>query len=136
MKIFVIAATAVATLSAVHAAEQSSLHLRIHGKGGACTITNESHVTGKTGPAALAALIRTMNAAGRTTRKTSSAARKSKARASTTKMSITTVTMTSTSILMTSRTRSNWTGSTSWANCECRWSDDGQNVKRYQKMRG
>ncbi|KAG6948837.1 hypothetical protein JG688_00014918, partial [Phytophthora aleatoria] len=47
MKIFVLAATAVATLSVVHAAEQSSLHLRIHGKGGACTITNESQCDGQ-----------------------------------------------------------------------------------------
>ncbi|ETL26270.1 hypothetical protein PPTG_06045 [Phytophthora nicotianae INRA-310] len=79
MKIFVLAATAIAALSAVHGAEQSSLHLRIHAKGGACTITNESQCDGQ-----------------------------------------------------------NWTGSTCCAdsNYECRWSDDGQNVKRCQKKRG
>ncbi|POM66363.1 Hypothetical protein PHPALM_17784 [Phytophthora palmivora] len=76
MKTFFLVATIVASVSAVG---QSSLHLRIHGKGGACTITNESQCDGQ-----------------------------------------------------------NWTGSTCCAdsNYECRWSDDGQNVKRCQKKKG
>ncbi|KAI9991976.1 hypothetical protein PInf_017356 [Phytophthora infestans] len=48
MKVFALAATATfATLSVVHSAEQSSLHLRIHNKGGACTIANESQCDGQ-----------------------------------------------------------------------------------------
>ncbi|KAG1704706.1 hypothetical protein DVH05_005635 [Phytophthora capsici] len=79
MKIFILAATAFATFSAVNAAAESSLHLRVHTKGGACTITKESQCDGQ-----------------------------------------------------------NWTGSTCCADSgyECRWSDDGQNVKRCQKKRG
>ncbi|GMF19687.1 unnamed protein product [Phytophthora lilii] len=45
MKIAILAA--VAALSAVEAAEQASIHLRIHDKGGACTITNESQCNGQ-----------------------------------------------------------------------------------------
>jgi hypothetical protein len=76
MKTFFFAAAVIATLSAANAVEQSSLHLRVHEKGGWCTITNESQCDGQ-----------------------------------------------------------NWTGSTCCADSsyECRWSDDGQNVKRCQK---
>jgi hypothetical protein len=45
MKIF--ALTAIAALSAVEAAEQASIHLRVHDKGGSCTITNESQCNGQ-----------------------------------------------------------------------------------------
>ncbi|KAE9306364.1 hypothetical protein PF008_g21487 [Phytophthora fragariae] len=47
MKIFALAVAAVATVSAVEASEQASIHLRIHDKGGSCTITDASQCNGQ-----------------------------------------------------------------------------------------
>ncbi|GMF37194.1 unnamed protein product [Phytophthora fragariaefolia] len=47
MKIVAFAFAAAAALSAADAAQQASVHLRIHDKGGSCTITNESQCNGQ-----------------------------------------------------------------------------------------
>lgn len=47
MKIFAVAAVAIAALSTVDAVEQASVHLRVHSTKGGCTITNESQCDGQ-----------------------------------------------------------------------------------------
>ncbi|ETO61475.1 hypothetical protein F444_20522 [Phytophthora nicotianae P1976] len=133
MKIVAFAATVVATLSVAGAAGQASVHLRIHDKNW-CTITNESQCNGQnwTGSTCCA----DPNYECRRDDYGQNVDRCQKKKGSSTNPGNGGNNGGSCTITNESQCDGqNWTGSTCCADSsyECRWDDNGQNVKRCQK---
>ncbi|KAE9032757.1 hypothetical protein PR003_g9295 [Phytophthora rubi] len=133
MKIFAVAAIAIATLSTVNAAEQASVHLRVHTKGGWCTITNESQCDGQNWTGSRCCADSSYECRwsddGQNVKRCQKKWWNQQHQKDPEKGGWCSITNES------QCDGQNWTGSRCCADpsYECRWSDDGQNVKRCQK---
>nr|QVD38856.1 CBP3 [Phytophthora capsici] len=134
MKFTACIATVIATFSVANAVQEASVHLRVHSKGG-CTITNESQCNGQnwTGSTCCA----DSNYECRWSDDGQNVQRCQKkwygGGGNTGGNNNGGCTITNESQC----DGQNWSGSTCCADSsyECRWSDDGQNVKRCQKKK-
>ncbi|GMF29544.1 unnamed protein product [Phytophthora fragariaefolia] len=134
MKIFTVAAVAVAALSTVNAVEQASVHLRVHSSKSWCTITNESQCNGQNWSGSTCCADPNYECRWSDDGQNVQRCQKkwwNKHQKNSEQKSWCTITNES------QCNGQNWSGSTCCAdpNYECRWSDDGQNVQRCQKKK-